>query len=154
MATNLRYRINRPEVISETIDGETIVVDFVTGNYYSLDQTGATIWKLIEDSATVGEMVETLWAQYSAGRETIEGAVAELLSQLEKEQLIVADGTGRTEDVRETMATAAEEICSVRSAFEAPALHKYTDMQELLLLDPIHEVDDAGWPVVKPERSI
>jgi hypothetical protein len=27
-----------------------------------------------------------------------------------------------------------------------PVLDKYTDMQELLLLDPIHEVDDAGWP--------
>ena len=25
-------------------------------------------------------------------------------------------------------------------------LGKYTDMQELLLLDPVHEVDEAGWP--------
>ena len=30
--------------------------------------------------------------------------------------------------------------------FEAPILQKYTDMQDLLLLDPIHEVDEAGWP--------
>jgi hypothetical protein len=25
-------------------------------------------------------------------------------------------------------------------------LQKFTDMQELLLLDPIHEVDERGWP--------
>jgi hypothetical protein len=25
-------------------------------------------------------------------------------------------------------------------------LERYTDMQELLLLDPIHDVDESGWP--------
>jgi len=32
------------------------------------------------------------------------------------------------------------------NAFEKPKLQKFTDMQDLLLLDPIHEVDEAGWP--------
>jgi hypothetical protein len=35
--------------------------------------------------------------------------------------------------------------------FVAPCLHKYTDMQELLLIDPIHDVDDYGWPIIKKE---
>jgi hypothetical protein len=26
-------------------------------------------------------------------------------------------------------------------------------MQDLLMLDPIHEVDDAGWPSLKPEQD-
>jgi hypothetical protein len=30
--------------------------------------------------------------------------------------------------------------------FSRPILTKYTDMKELLLLDPIHEVDETGWP--------
>jgi hypothetical protein len=30
-------------------------------------------------------------------------------------------------------------------------LNKYSDMQELLLLDPIHDVDDAGWPKPNPD---
>jgi len=29
-------------------------------------------------------------------------------------------------------------------------LQKYTDMEELLQLDPIHEVDKFGWPSAKP----
>lgn len=152
MTSSKRFRINRPEVISETIDGETIVVDFVTGNYYSLDQTGATIWDLIGASTTVGEIVDTLLRHYSASRETIEGAVAGLISQLEQEQLILPVDCGGTEDGQKAVATA--EISRAPSAFEAPVLHKYTDMQELLLLDPIHEVDDAGWPVVKPEPGV
>ena len=33
----------------------------------------------------------------------------------------------------------------------APVLNKYSDMQDLLLLDPIHDVDEeAGWPTNKP----
>jgi hypothetical protein len=35
------------------------------------------------------------------------------------------------------------------AAFQPPTLRKYTDMQDLLLIDPIHEVDDLGWPGVK-----
>jgi hypothetical protein len=38
---------------------------------------------------------------------------------------------------------------SPREPFAAPALNTFSDMQELLLLDPIHEVDEAGWPVAR-----
>ena len=34
--------------------------------------------------------------------------------------------------------------------FTNPVLEKFTDMAELLLLDPIHEVDDSGWPNKPP----
>lgn len=37
--------------------------------------------------------------------------------------------------------------------FEPPVLEKYTDMQDLLLLDPIHEVDDTGWPKRKNQTD-
>ena len=30
--------------------------------------------------------------------------------------------------------------------YEPPVIECYPDMQELLLLDPIHEVDETGWP--------
>ena len=32
------------------------------------------------------------------------------------------------------------------ATFTAPNLETFTDLQELLMLDPIHEVDAAGWP--------
>ena len=40
-----------------------------------------------------------------------------------------------------------------RLKFEKCGLTKYTDMQELLLLDPIHEVDATGWPEIEPKPS-
>jgi hypothetical protein len=30
-------------------------------------------------------------------------------------------------------------------------LHRYTDMQDLIVLDPIHDVDETGWPNRRPE---
>ena len=29
----------------------------------------------------------------------------------------------------------------------------FSDMQELFLVDPIHDVDDAGWPSRPPEGN-
>jgi hypothetical protein len=34
--------------------------------------------------------------------------------------------------------------------FVTPCLQKYTDMEELLLIDPIHEIDEVGWPSARP----
>jgi hypothetical protein len=39
---------------------------------------------------------------------------------------------------------------SGRIPFVAPVLNTYTDMQEFMLVDPLHEVDEvAGWPHAK-----
>ncbi len=35
--------------------------------------------------------------------------------------------------------------------YATPTLSKYTDMEELLLLDPIHEVDAQGWPIARDD---
>ena len=43
------------------------------------------------------------------------------------------------------------EPCEIeKPIFQAPSLQKYTDMEEMLALDPIHEVDEEmGWPSAK-----
>jgi hypothetical protein len=38
---------------------------------------------------------------------------------------------------------------AVNAPFTPPALTKFTDMQDLLLLDPIHDVGSGGWPAKK-----
>jgi hypothetical protein len=35
--------------------------------------------------------------------------------------------------------------------YTPPVLERYSDMQALLVLDPIHEVDEQGWPHVAGE---
>jgi hypothetical protein len=40
-----------------------------------------------------------------------------------------------------------------KTLFRAPGLQRFEDMRGFLLVDPIHEVDDAGWPHMRPGES-
>ena len=42
--SNTRVRVNGPDVMHETIDGEVIVINLTSGNYYSVRGVGADIW--------------------------------------------------------------------------------------------------------------
>ncbi len=135
-----RYRVNAPGVVEESIDGEVLIVNLDTGNYYSADKSGEVIWRLLAGGASGDEAVAALAQRYRATPAELTEAVRALLGQFLEDQLLVsADGVGRSPN---GIPAAEREP----APFEAPALRKYTDMQELLLLDPVHEVDEEGWP--------
>ncbi|TMI76502.1 MAG: PqqD family protein [Bacillati bacterium ANGP1] len=104
------------------------------------------IWTRI-DGAMPGEIVEGLTARYETSAGDIETAVTRFLDELQREGLIVPDQADTDEKERPGRTAAGPERPLPR--FETPVLHKYSDMQDLLLLDPIHDVDDAGWPMLK-----
>ena len=137
-------RINKPNVVHEAFDDELVVVNLDRGYYYSLGQSGADVWRLVEEGVSVDEVVQWMIARYDAPGEEIEQAVHKLIGELQQEELIVQ------ESQREPVAGDPQprEVASsgTKLAFQAPVLQRYSDMQELLLLDPIHEVDETGWP--------
>jgi len=141
------FRINMPQVVHETIEGEVVIINLDDGNYYSLDKVGADIWGFVESGATVSEIAEATTYRYEGSRAVMETAVNQLIAELQQEELIILDTAKEHESIMAQVETDPE---IERLSFEAPILHKYTDMQDLLLLDPIHEVDEAGWPSVKP----
>jgi coenzyme PQQ synthesis protein D (PqqD) len=143
----MRYQVNSGPVISEVIDGEAVIINLTTGNYYSLNESGAAVWSSLERSATVDEIATRLASRYDASPADVRSAVTDLLAELEQEDLIVAaDGTGASISV-------LEEPQSERLPFQPPRLEKHTDMQDLILLDPVHEVGDQGWPHAKDEAA-
>ncbi|HDL20110.1 MAG TPA: PqqD family protein [Nitrospirae bacterium] len=149
----MRFRINKPHVINEIIDGEVVILNLDTGNYYSMDKAGADIWGLIEGDAGVGEIVEEIATRYAGKREDIEDAVDTLIKELIEEHLIVSvDGSGSEGDVVSAVRDKSVNEKSLPE-FKAPLLHKYSDMQELLLLDPIHDVGESGWPGAEMDPS-
>ena len=146
MALSQRFRVNRPRVISESFDNEVVVVDLKAGCYYSLDKVGHDVWNLVESGTSVSEAVVRISQRYSAPYATVEDSVTKLIAQLQQEGLILPaladEGTGCP-----ALKAEPQDVVSVSDRpFEAPVLQKYTDMQDLLMLDPIHEVDETGWP--------
>lgn len=137
-------RRDLPHVMHETIDNEVVVVNLTTGAYYSFDGTGARIWSWIDGSRTAEALIHAAQASFGGDPDTIAAAVGAFVDQLRAEQLVA--GTPGPD----ASAPAPSAAPDGSPLFVAPALQKYTDMEDLLLADPIHEVDEAaGWPKLK-----
>ncbi len=134
----VRYRVNEPSVIHQAIDGELVIIHLDNGVYYSLDRTGTRIWELLAAGQTVDAIAESYAAVDAPGADAIAPSVNALVERLRAEQLLVVDDDGHGADA----APAPEQTVP----FSAPALQRYDDLQDLLLLDPIHAVDESGWP--------
>jgi hypothetical protein len=142
----MNFTINK-NVAHEIIDGEAIIVNLENGNYYSLGSTGADLWNFVEKGFDVPEIIEGLAQRYEGSRAEIETSVRQLLADMEKEGLITLDQETAGEMRKGILASNEGEVKNgEKPLFEATALQKYTDMQAMLWLDPIHEVDETGWP--------
>jgi Coenzyme PQQ synthesis protein D (PqqD) len=141
-----RFRVNSPNVIHETIEGEVILIDLKTGTYYSLRDAGATVWQAIDQGAGEEGIAAQLGSRYEASEGEIRDAVRRLLAELEREGLIRAE-EGETAPAAAPSGSANG---AARLPFAAPVLEKHTDMQDLILLDPVHEVGAEGWPHPAP----
>lgn len=143
MESSRGFKVNSPNVVYQIFDDEVVIIDLGTGTYYSLTGAAADVWVRIE-GATSNDLIEGIMARYGTSRNAAEGAVVPFLDELKNEGLIVADGApgGSSQSPNGWTAHAASRL----PGLDTLVLHKYSDMQELLLLDPIHEVDDVGWP--------
>jgi len=149
---SLRYKIHVPHIIHEIFDDqEAAIINLKSGNYYSLNPIGTYIWTQIESGTTMGEIVEDIVSRYVGSLGDIITEVDKFVHQLCAEELIVAehDAAGDTSSQRGGTGSAGD---GSKIPFSPPVLERYHDMQELLLLDPIHEVDETGWPHSKPEE--
>ena len=131
-----------PDAIHETVDGETIVIDLATGTYYSLRGSAPEIWSALTGGATVESAVAYLRTLYDTPPDDLSEAVQAFFGKLETERLI-APGAGTSAPARMNGAPHGR-------PFEQPQLEKYEDLQDIILLDPVHKVDDRGWPHAAP----
>jgi hypothetical protein len=151
MDENTRFRVNKPSVVYEQFDDEFVLINLDTGNYYSFETVGAYVWSLVESGASIAEMSEDVSRRYSGTISAIEEEMKRFVGELQAEGLIVPDErpeAGASEKPGSGIPTEPEEE---KSAFTSPVLEKYTNMQDFLLVDPIHEIDYAEWPKKKPE---
>jgi hypothetical protein len=137
-----RYHVDPGRVVHETLDGEVILIQLESGNYYSLRGAGADIWALLEVGATEREIVLELESRHHSDP-GIGDAVRTLLGELAAERLVESEAAPAevAPNGRARSGTSAP-----AGPFEPPVLEKYTDMRDYLLVDPLHDVDERGWP--------
>jgi len=76
------------EVLSQEVNGETVLLDLSGESYFGLNEVGTRIWQLLKTSMTVGETLDTLEDEYDVEREQLESDVGELLGKLADAGLI------------------------------------------------------------------
>ncbi|MDX1948591.1 MAG: PqqD family protein [Pirellulaceae bacterium] len=138
MSDSARYRLNEPQVIGEVLEGELVLVHFASGCYYSLRETGADVCNLLLAGCSIGETAAALADHHALPVDRMLADTRAFVGQLLAEQLLIAT----------TPADAADgNVGPVAAAYSPPKLEKYDDMADQLLLDPIHEIDQSGWPI-------
>jgi hypothetical protein len=76
------------QVLSQEVNGETVLLDLGSDFYFGLDEVGTRIWQLLNEKKAVGEIVELLLEEYEVERETLEQDMNELLGNLLEAGLI------------------------------------------------------------------
>jgi|SoiMethySBSTD1v2_1073268.scaffolds.fasta_scaffold1408071_2 coenzyme PQQ synthesis protein D (PqqD) len=138
------FRVNQTHVAHETFDGETLAINLDTGTYYSLPGISGQIWVWLLEGASLETISQALFDLYEGERAIIETEAEHFIETLRAENLISSD---KLSAISAPVVLAKNE--ADKRPFVTPTIEIHSDLQDLLLLDPIHDTDAAGWPVGK-----
>lgn len=134
------YRI-RPERVSfEIVENEALIIDLDSGNYFTTAGVGCFIWQLLDAGWAVDRICDAVAGRADGPSATIAEETRRFIRDLE-EHALISPISAPLESEDPALDWAALED------WDPPLLEAYTDMQELLLIDPIHDVDEEGWPI-------
>lgn len=128
-----RLTVNRPSVIFDVQGRETVVIDLATGHYYRLDAASTELWTRFARPVSTADLESAC-----ENPDDLRAELGRIVDDLTRRGLLraaeAADGAG-------------EPVAPWR--FERFELEEFTDLEDILGLDPIHEVDPVrGWPHV------
>ena len=126
-----RLCLNQEEVAAKVLDGEAIIINLTSGQYYRMDKVGAEIWQMIEARHSVEELILSIFGRYNVSLEQVRVDVERLTAELVEENLVTVANDGMPlSEIRDVKQR------KDKSTYESPNLKKYSDMADLLALDP------------------
>ena len=75
-------------VFAQEIDGEMVLLDMNSENYFSLDKTGTDIWKAIEEKKVLKDVFDTLLEVFDVEEEVLKHDLVNFIKELENSGLI------------------------------------------------------------------
>jgi hypothetical protein len=79
--TSTRW-IRSEEVLSRELDGELVLLDLQTEEYFGLDEVGVLVWALLEQPLSLDGLVEAVMAEYEVAEEQLRADLAALVAEL------------------------------------------------------------------------
>ena len=128
------YKLNAPSCIAEAVEDDLIVINLATGRYYNMRHETVACWRALSQGVTPADLLAA-----NDWNSVQQASFTQLVQQLVEEQLLIVS----SEPAPAGDAPRIE--CS--SGHEPFHVDVFTDMEEMLLLDPIHDASvDTGWP--------
>ena len=139
---------NKDETSAELFENEVVVIHFVDGTYFSIRGAALTLWHWLEQGVDETVLVQLLDEKYQLGSGASEKVVTDCIAQLRERNLVV-ESDGPSVD------RSALSLDVGLSDYEAPVIEAFDDLQELIAIDPVHEVDPMqGWPHRPPKVEL
>lgn len=130
-------------VIYQTLNNETIIINLDNGRYYSLNPTASFIWDSLAQNATVQEIGAAFSPNGNGNASAPSDAIALFVQQLLEQELVAPVAIPPR---------APFALDAAATKFETPQMEIFTDMENLIPLDPIHQVGAMGWPFPAREK--
>lgn len=139
------YIANSPEIAVEAFEDGTVMINFLTGRYFSLNPLGDLIWSSLGEGATAAEIgagIRSYGLVRTPDADELQAQIGDFLDVL-REHRLVAERLGERPAFA---APAAPDL----TEYIPPGLQVFDDLADLILLDPVHDVNEQfGWPVVR-----
>jgi hypothetical protein len=125
------------------MDGEAIVINAVTGRYYSLDDAACVAWVHLAAGSRLTDVVAAIVERYDVDPEVARADVVALADQLLAEDLLVVSTDGAPADPVDESQLPPNG--GGLRPYGAPEVVTFRDMEDLLAFDP-------PLPVVEPHE--
>ena len=128
------------KVMSELLDGEAVIVDLASGRYHAAAGVAATVWEGILCGQSFEHIMDDV-------RRAHTGLPADA-GHLVKEFIVRVVDRGLAIPSTELLSTSdtRSPIGVEPTSWVAPVLESHDDLADLMLIDPVHDVTDQGWP--------
>lgn len=132
------FSTSAPMLISRQFGDEVVLANYANGIYYNLSGTGAQIWLGIKAGKTTDEIVDGFSAKAATDASVINQSVRAFVDHLLAEGVIIPSRPASDSEDWSPL---------IPGEFSVPELERFDDLRDLLLLDPIHDVGESGWPI-------
>lgn len=131
-------------VISETLDGEAVIVHLASGSYHAAAGVAATVWDGMRLGHSLGRILDDIHRLYSAIPDDAESSVQAFIDG------VVGAGLAEPRQAAGYAAGDHAPVTGGRVPWSVPVLESHADLADLMLIDPVHDVSAMGWPHAGP----
>jgi len=134
------FEVAKPDCVADDFDGEVVVLNLVSGVYFSLRDLAAAVWRDLAAGHSVGSLISGICRVDAR----IAAATVTLIDNFEQTGLM------RQASPRPVETAEPESITLIRTGEARLTVESFEDMKDLILSDPIHDADERmGWPALR-----